>query len=162
MISIVLGQHLHASAVELGLLFFFSGIAGVLGSLAAPLLHRHLSFFVIGISALWTQALLMPLLILAPNLLMVGTILALIFFLFPIFDVLQRSQRMALIPDALQGRINSVYRLIVFSSNPISMALTGLLLQNFGTTPVVLIIAGGLALIALSATLNPHIRRADD
>jgi predicted MFS family arabinose efflux permease len=161
LISIVLGQHVHASAVDLGLLFSVAGIAGVLGSVAAPLLHRRLSFFVIAISALWAQALLTPLLILAPNLFLLGTILALLFFLFPIFDVLQRSQRMALIPDALQGRINSVYRLIAFSSNPVSVALTGLLLQNVGTTLTILLVTGGLTLIALSATLNPHMRRAD-
>ncbi|HTK12024.1 MAG TPA: hypothetical protein VL485_32935, partial [Ktedonobacteraceae bacterium] len=99
-------------------------------------------------------------LILAPNLLTLGAILALLFFLFPVFDVLQRSLRMALIPDALQGRINSVYRLIAFSSNPVSMALTGFLLQSAGTTFTILLVAGGFTLIALSATLNPHMRRA--
>jgi predicted MFS family arabinose efflux permease len=154
LIIIVLGQHVHASTVDLGVLFAVAGIAGVLGSLAAPLLHRRLSFFVIAIIVMWAQALLSPVLILAPNLLMLGTILAFLFFLFPIFDVLQRSKRMALIPDALQGRINSVYRLIVFSSNPVSMALTGFLLQNAGTTSTILLVAGGLTLIALSATLN--------
>lgn len=159
LVSIVLGQHVHASAVDLGVLFAVAGVAGVLGALAAPLLHRRLSFFVISLIVLWAQALLTPLLILAPNLLALGTILALFFFLLPIFDVLQRSQRMALIPDALQGRINSVYRLIVFSSNPVSLALTGFLLQNAGTTFTILLMAGGLTLIALAATLNPHMRR---
>jgi predicted MFS family arabinose efflux permease len=161
LIIIVLGQHVHASVVDLGLLFSVAGIAGVLGAQIAPLLHRRLSFFVISVSALWAQVLLLPLLILAPNLLTLGTILALLFFLFPIFDVLQRSQRMALIPDALMGRINSVYRLIAFSANPVSLALTGLLLQNVGTTLTILIVTGGLALTALSATLNSHLRQAD-
>lgn len=159
LISIVQGQHVHASTVDLGVLFAVAGIAGVLGALAAPLLQRRLSFFVISLITLWAQALITPLLILAPNLLVLGTILALLFFLFPIFDVLQRSQRMALIPDALQGRINSVYRLIVFSSNPVSLALTGFLLQNLGATFTILLMAGGLMLIALAATLNPYIRR---
>ena len=161
LISIVLGQRMHASTVDIGLLFAVAGIAGVLGSLVAPLLHRRLSFFVIAISVLWAQALLSPLLILAPNMLVLGSILALLFFLLPIFDVLQRSLRMALIPDALQGRINSVYRLIVFSSNPVSLALTGLLLQNVGTTLTIFFMTGGLTLIALAATLNPYMRRVD-
>jgi predicted MFS family arabinose efflux permease len=160
LIIIVLGQHVHASTVDLGVLFAAAGIAGVLGSLTAPLLNRRLSFFVIAIIVMWAQALLTPALILAPNLLTLGAILALLFFLFPVFDVLQRSLRMALIPDALQGRINSVYRLIAFSSNPVSMALTGFLLQSAGTTFTILLVAGGFTLIALSATLNPHMRRA--
>src|SRR6202011_1327863 len=58
LIIIVLGQHVHASTVDLGVLFSVAGVAGVLGSLAAPLLHRRLSFFVIAISVLWVQALL--------------------------------------------------------------------------------------------------------
>ncbi|GHO88810.1 MFS transporter [Dictyobacter formicarum] len=161
LICIVLSQHVHASTVDLGVLFAVAGVAGVLGSLIAPRLKHHLSFFVITIVTLWAQAILSPLLILAPNLFWLGTILVLIFFLFPIFDVVQRSRRMELIPDALQGRINSVYRLIVFSANPVSLALTGFLLQNAGTTLTILLITGGLMLIALSATLNLHIRRAD-
>jgi MFS family permease len=161
LVCIVLGQHLHASTVEIGILFLVGGFTGVMGALIAPLLRRRLSFFVISISVLWVQALLSPLLILAPNLLILGAILALLFFLYPIFDVLQRSRRMALIPDGLQGRINSVYRLIVFSSNPVSLTLTGLLLQNAGTTPTILLTTGGLALIAFIATLNPHMRQAD-
>lgn len=161
LISIVLGQRVHASTVDLGILFALAGVAGVLGSLVAPLLHRHLSFFVITVIVLWAQALLTPLLIVAPNLLALGTVLAFLFFLFPIFDVLQRSLRMALIPDALQGRINSVYRLIVYSGSPVSVALIGFLLQTAGITFTLLLITAGLALIALAATLNPHVRRAD-
>jgi predicted MFS family arabinose efflux permease len=137
------------------------GLAGVLGALTAPLLRRRLSFFAIVISTLWAEALLPFFLILAPNLLLLGIVLALLFFLFPIFDVLQRSQRMALLPDALQGRVNSVYRLVVFSCRTASMALAGFLLQNGGMTLTILLIAGGLTLNALSATLNPHMRRAD-
>ncbi|MBO0791875.1 MAG: MFS transporter [Ktedonobacteraceae bacterium] len=159
LIAIVLGQRLHASAVDLGLLFSGTGLAGVLGALAAPLLRRRWSFFAIVISTLWAEALLPLALILAPNVLLLGIVFALFFFLFPIFDVLQRSQRMALLPDTLQGRVNSVYRLFGLGSRPVSMALTGLLLQNGGTTLTILLMAGGLMLNALSATLNPHLRR---
>ena len=158
LIAIVLGQRLHASAVDLGLLFSGTGLAGVLGALAAPLLRRRWSFFAIVISTLWAEALLPLFLILAQGPLLLGIVLALFFFLFPIFDVLQRSQRMALLPDPLQGRVNSVYRLLGLGSRPVSMALTGLLLQSGGTTLTILLMAGGLMLNALSATLNPHLR----
>ncbi|GHO93902.1 MFS transporter [Reticulibacter mediterranei] len=158
LIAIVLGQHLHASAVDLGLLFSGTGLAGVLGALAAPLLRRHWSFFAIVISTLWAEALLPLFLILVQGPLLLGIVFALFFFLFPIFDVLQRSQRMALLPSTLQGRVNSVYRLFGLGSRPVSMALTGLLLQNGGTTLTILLMAGGLTLNALSATLNPHLR----
>jgi predicted MFS family arabinose efflux permease len=159
LIIIVLGQRMHASAVELGLIFSVAGIAGILGSLATPLLRRHLSFFAITVCTLWPQAIVMLLLLVAPNLVILGIILAIGFFLMPIFDIVQRSQRLALIPDELQGRVNSVYRIIAFSSNPVSLALTGVLLQWIGATATVLLVAGGFALIALVATLNRDIRQ---
>ncbi|GCE08193.1 MFS transporter [Dictyobacter aurantiacus] len=161
LVVIVLGQHVHASTIDLGVLFAVSGVAGVLGSLLAPILYRYLSFFTLTTVTFWAQVVLTPLLILAPNLLVLGAIIALLFFLTPIFDVVQRGRRMALIPDGLQARINSVYRMIVFSANPISLAMTGFLLQSTGTTATVLIMTGGLVLISLFATFNPYIRHAD-
>lgn len=161
LIIIVLGQHLHASSVDIGLIFSVAGIAGILGSMAAPLLRRHISFFAIIVCTLWPQALLVSLLILAPNLIVLAVILAMIFFLDPIFDIAQRSQRLAMIPDELQGRVNSVYRLIAFSGPPVGLALTGLLLQTMGTTPTVLLNAAGFSLIALIATINPSIRQVE-
>jgi predicted MFS family arabinose efflux permease len=161
LIVIVLGQHLHASSVDLGLIFSVAGIAGILGSMAAPMLRRRFSFFTTTVSALWPQALLMPLLILAPNLFVLGAILALILFFAPIFDITQRSQRITMIPDELQGRVNSVYRLIVFSGQPVGLALTGLLLQTIGATPAILLMGAGFSLIALLATLNLSIRQVD-
>jgi hypothetical protein len=38
--------------------------------------------------------------------------------------------RLALTPDALQGRVNSIARLISFGLAPLSIALTGILLQS--------------------------------
>lgn len=161
LVIIVLGQRLHASSIDLGLLFAVAGIAGILGSTTTPMLRRRLNFFVLIVCPLWIVALLLPLLLLAPDLLILGAILVALFFAIPIFDVVQRSQRMATIPDELQGRVNGVYRLIVFSGRPIGLALTGLLLQSSGVTTTVLVAAGCLTLISLAATLNPHVRRAD-
>ena len=159
LIIILLAQHLHASAVDLGLIFSVGGMAGILGSATAPLLCRRLSFYVTAVSVLWPQSLLLLLLGLSPNVFILGMITAVLFFFVPIFDIVQRSRRLALIPDALQGRVNSVYRLIVFSGRPVSLALTGVLLQKTGTTSTVLLVAGSFALMALLATLNPHLRR---
>jgi predicted MFS family arabinose efflux permease len=161
LIFIVLGQHLHASAVELGLILSMAGVTGILGAMTAPRLRRHFSFFTITVGTLWPQVLLTILLILAPNLLILGIILALLFFLTPIFDVTQRSERIAQIPDELQGRVNSVYRLIAFSGQPVGLALTGLLLQTIGATLTILLTGASFSLIALLATLNPSIRQVD-
>jgi hypothetical protein len=77
-----------------------------------------------------------------------------------IYGVVQFSYRLTLIPDELQGRVNSVFRLIVFGGDPIGLALTGVLLQVIGTIPAVLIYAGGLVVLAAATTLNRHVRAA--
>lgn len=73
------------------------------------------SLYLFGVDALWLAA--------------VG---ALLFAVMMLYGVIQFSYRLARIPDALQGSINSVFRLIVFSGDPIGFALTSLLLQIYG------------------------------
>jgi len=66
-----------------------------------------------------------------------------------------------LIPDELQGRVNSVIRLIAFGGQPLGLALTGLLIQSVGVIQTVLIGSVGLVLLALAATVNKHVRSAE-
>jgi predicted MFS family arabinose efflux permease len=155
----VMGQHFHTSSVNLGLVLSAAGIGGILGSLASSWLRRRFSFFTLAVGPLWPQALLILLLILAPNMVIVAVIITILFFFSPIFDITQRSQRISSIPDDLQGRVNSVYRLVVFSGRPVGLALTGLLLQAAGTTPTIIIYATIFTFIALMVTINPHIRQ---
>jgi hypothetical protein len=135
LIIIVQAQHLHASAVDLGLIFSVAGMTSILGAATAPLLRRHLSFYLTAVCVLWPQSLLLLLLGFAPNVFILGIITTILFFFIPIFDIVQRSRRLALIPERLQGRINCVYRLIVFSGRPVSLALTGVLLQKNRNNP---------------------------
>ena len=86
----------------------------------------------------------------------VGTISAVI----TVYGVVQFSYRLALIPDELQGRVNSVFRLVVFGGDPIGLALTGILLQTLGVIATVLILTASLLVLAIASTLNPHVRYA--
>ena len=61
---------------------------------------------------------------------MLGVANALSFIVVPILLGTQYAYRLAQIPDPLQGRVNSVFRLIAFGSGPVGLALTGWLLQK--------------------------------
>jgi hypothetical protein len=63
-------------------------------------------------------------------------------------------------PDELQGRVNSVFRLIAFGGQPVGLAATGWLLQEFGATPTIFCFALISTLLAVVATFNPHICHA--
>jgi len=78
----------------------------------------------------------------------------------PIYNVVQFSYRLSLIPDALQGRVNSVFRLLAFGFQPLGAALTGVLIQTIHAVPTVLALAAVMLALAILTQLNPHVRRA--
>ena len=91
---------------------------------------------------------------------LLGLIAALIAVLTPIYNVVQFSYRVALIPDALQGRVNSTFRLIAFGLGPVGAALSGVLLERFDAGPTVAFFASWYFLLAALTSLNTHVRAA--
>lgn len=160
LIIIVLGQHMHASSFIIGLIFAIGGIGAILGAIIATPLQKRLSFGQAIIGTMWTFAVPMPFMIIAPNPFVLGLVTAIMFIAGPIYNVVQFSYRSAIIPDELQGRVNSVFRLIAFGGQPLGLALTGIFIQSIGVTPTILIDTAGLALLALAAMANKHVRSA--
>jgi MFS family permease len=160
LIVIILAQQMHAAPFMIGLVLAADGVGSMLGSLLVARLSKHLSFRVLAIVCYWTWAVLWPGILLARNMLSLGIILALIYAVLMMYDLMQFSYRRMLIPDELQGRVNSVYRLISYSGGPLGLALVGLLLQFWGPSITIAILSAGIIATALLITLNPHMRRA--
>ncbi len=160
LIIIVLAQQLHASSFTIGLIFSIGGIGAVLGSVVATSIQKRFSFSQVIIGTTWITALIFPFYTIAPTPFFLGTFTAVIFIVGPIYNVVQFSYRSAVIPDELQGRVNSVFRLVAFGGQPLGLALTGLLIQGIGVIKTVYICAFGMAALALAATLNSHVRNA--
>ena len=160
LIIIVLAQQQHASSVTIGLIFAAGGIGALVGAVFAPSLQKRLTFAqaIIGTTCLTVVAI--PLYTIAPNALVLGMITVLNFAIGPIYNVVQFSYRLALIPDALQGRVNSVFRLIAFGGQPLGLALTGLLIQTIGVIQTILVCTAGMALFAVATVANRHVRGA--
>src|SRR5579872_481938 len=160
LVIIVLAQHMHASPFTIGLIFAIGGIGGIVGAIIAPPLQKRFSFGQVIIGTSWLFGLFTLLYVFAPNPLILGIITALIFISGPAYNVVSVSYRLMLIPDELQGRVNSAFRLIAFCGQPLGLAVTGVLLQSINAIPTVLIMATGLLALALMATLNRHVRNA--
>ena len=158
LLVIVLAQHQHASSFTIGLIFACGGIGSILGSLFAPFLQKQLKFGQAIISNVWVLALLWPLYAVVPNVVAMGILTTVLFFFGPIYNVVNASYRLALVPDAFQGRVNSVVRLISFVSLPLGLAATGVLIQGVGARATVLLGAGALVLVALVATMSRDVR----
>ena len=160
LIIIVLAQNMHASSLVIGIIFAIGGIGGILGAVVAPFIHKRTSFGQAIIGTSWIFALSLPFYIIAPNTVVLGIVTAVAFIAGPVYNVVQFSYRSALIPDELQGRVNSVFRLIAFGGQPIGLALTGLGIQTIGVVQTIFIGTAVMVILALAATVNTHVRHA--
>jgi hypothetical protein len=106
------------------------------------------------------MALVWPLYALLPTPLVLGIIWAALSLMIPIYNVVQFSYRIASIPDVLQGRVNSVVRLIAYGFQPLGQALSGVLLEEIKAVPTILFFAACLVLMACVAALNSQVRHA--
>jgi len=152
-------DELHADARTIGLIFSIAGAGELLGSFVAPWVEARIRMgrALIGAVAVWALAMPLEAAAVSPLMLIAGAALA--DMMIPIYNVAQVSYRLSLIPDALQGRVNSAYRLPSYSSGLLGTAVGGVLLGLLGPRPVLWIIAGGLAFCAVAASLTP-LRRA--
>ena len=159
LIIILLAQQMAAPPEVIGLLFAAGGVGGVLGAVLAPLLQRHVGVGRIIIVASWVWAVTWPLYALAPTPFLLGLANLVGFVVVPIYIGTQYSYRLALIPDRLQGRVNSAFRLVTAGVQPLSLALTGALLAAVGPATTVWLITVPQVVLALAATLNRPLRQ---
>jgi uncharacterized membrane protein YcaP (DUF421 family) len=68
--------------------------------------------------------------------------------------------RVAVVPDRLRGRVNSVARLLAMTGVPLGSLIAGALLSVFSARATVAAFAAWLVLLAIVATLSPSIRKA--
>ena len=160
LILIVLAKQLGASEIEIGLIFSIGGIGGIVGSLIGGQIQKRFSFGQVIVFVTWVNAALFPLYALVPTYLLLGVVAALMYVLTPIYNVVQFSYRLALIPDALQGRVNSTFRLLAFGFMPVGAALSGFLLEQIGAVPTVILFTLWYTLLAILTTFNRHVREA--
>ena len=157
---VVIAERQQASPFVIGLIFGISGLGAILGALVGSQVHKRFLLRQIMVSAFWLFALLWPLYAVAPSPLALGVILAAFWVVDEIYDVAQISYRLALIPDALLGRVNGAFRLIAFSCETASLGLTGLLLQQFGVTATIAVFEVALVVLAVAVTFNRGLRKA--
>jgi predicted MFS family arabinose efflux permease len=160
LIIIVLAKKMGAQDAQIGLIFSIAGLGGIAGSLIGGQIQKRFKFGQVIIAVLWITAVLFPLYAFVPQFFLLGVVSALIYMTSPIYNVVQFSYRLALIPDELQGRVNSTFRLLAFGFNPIGAALSGILLERIGTLPTVIVFSSLIVALAVMTTINIHVRNA--
>lgn len=160
LLIILLAQRHQASPAAIGGIFAVASAAAVAGSLLAPRVLARLSVGRITVFFFWFSTALVPLYLLAPNALAIALINGAAFLAGPSYNVATITYRLRCVPNELQGRVNSSARALALGANPIGAAITGVVLQAAGVTAMVWLLALGVGLLALAATLTPSIRIA--
>ena len=157
---IVLAQGQHLSPTFIGILFAIGGVSSILGASLALLIQKHLKYGQAIIGLWWLYVLVWILVAFVRSPIALGAIVACFFLVDSIYNIVQFSYRLTLIPDELQGRVNSAFRLISYSLRPVGIALAGVLMQSLGSMQTAIIFALILLVLAIIASLNESIRKA--
>jgi len=160
LLVIIIARDYHVPDALIGVIISIGSLGGIVGALLAPRIQRRFGFGAVITATVWLSALLWPLYAVVPNPLLLGVVTAGLYIMGPIYNAVQFSYRISIIPDALQGRVNSSFRLLAFGGQPIGAALSGFLIAAHGAVFAVLVFWGWYLLLAVLTTLNPHIRRA--
>ena len=158
LILIVLAQKFGATPLTIGILTGTAGVGGVIGSLLTVPVQKRVRFGPLMIGSAWIWAMTWLLFAWTPSLPALGLVTALSSVIVPIYLTTQYAYRLKRIPDHLQGRVNSVFRLIAFGSGPLGLAVTGVLLQKLGPFWTVLITFAPQLVLSVAATFYRPLR----
>ena len=156
---VVVGRRQGLSASEIGLLSAVLGAALLSGALASPLVRRKLSIRQILLLELWTWSAVW-LFVIWPNAYVLTAAIVPFGLAAPVTDSVVVAYRVALTPDRLLGRVESVRSSISLLAAPLGPLVAGLLLASTSARLTVAVFTAiGLGL-ALWGTLSPSLRNA--
>lgn len=159
LLVIVLAKGLGASEAQIGLVFSAGGVGGLLGALAGGWFARRFTFGQVIAGTLVVQAVMLPLLWAAPGMWALAVAYAVLAFCGPVYNVVQLSRRLAMIPDGLQGRVNSAFRFAANVLYPVGAALCGWLADHFSAGLAAAVFTVVMAALAVAAVASKVIRR---
>jgi len=160
LIIIVLAKDMGATDTEIGLIFSLSAFGAIAGALIGGQVQKKYRFGHVIMATVWASALLFPLLAVAPHFYVLGIIMGLMWMTGPIYNVVQFSYRIALIPDALQGRVNSTFRLLAFGFQPLGAVMAGVVIERYGVYVAIGFFTVWYFAWATATMLNRNVRNA--
>jgi MFS family permease len=156
---IVIGKREGLSGGEVGLLLSAFGACLLLGAFLSPLVRRLLPVRGVLLLELWTWV-GCGLFLVWPNVfVLVGSILPTALAI-PSTDSVVRAYGLALTPDRLLGRVESVRSTIALLAAPLGPLVAGLLLEAVSARATIAVFAAVGLVLALWGTLSPSIRAA--
>jgi MFS family permease len=159
LVVVVVGTRQGLSGGEIGALIAAFGACTLLGSLASPLFRRTLSVRSILLLEFWT-GLGTVLFLVWPNVYVLTASILPQAVSLPVTDSVVNGYRVAITPDRLLGRVESVRTNISLLIAPLGPLLAGFLLAAFSARAAIAFFLATTVTLALWGTLSPAIRKA--
>jgi MFS family permease len=154
LVVLVIAQQHGISTSLVGLILGVGGLGNLAGTVVGAQAQRRLPFGWALRLALFGYLLAWPLYGFATTPLFLGVVMIGYSLIDSTAVVLIVSFRLTAVPDHLQGRVNSVYRLIPYGMVALGQALIGASLQQVGVLPTVGLLWVGLLLLGLRLLLS--------
>ncbi len=155
---VVIAHQRHSSPALVGVVLTISGAGGLIGSFVASWAADRVSATVVVVGFPWVWAALLPLLFLPGSIIVMGVVFGLMLAAAPLWNSVISTYRIVLVPDELQGRVDSACRFFTQSVSPLSPLLAGVLLEYAGSTTTVLSMLTWMVLLGLAGFLVPVLR----
>lgn len=159
LVVVVVGDRQGLTGGQIGLLLAAFGACVLIGSLASPLARRTLSTRAILLLELWTW-LGSLLFVVWPNVYVLMASILPSALAIPITDSVVIGYRLAITPDRLVGRVESVRSSIALLIAPLGPLTAGVLLSVMSAQATIAVFAGLGLVLALWGTLSRAIREA--
>jgi MFS family permease len=159
LVLVVVGRRQGLSGGEIGILFAAFGVASLAGALVSPLLRKALSIRAILLLELWTW-LAMLAFVVRPSVYVLLAAMLPFGVAAPVTDSVVNGYRIAMTPDRLLGRVESVRSNISLLIAPLGPLVAGLLLSTVSARATIAFFVGCGLVLALWGTLSPAIRQA--
>ncbi|OXM56487.1 MFS transporter [Amycolatopsis thailandensis] len=158
LVIIVLADGRGMPSGEIGVMAAMLGGGGVLGALAAPVLYRRFSPYVLIAGVFWALTVLTPLAIFVHSGYLMGLLFAGIAFLPPAANTAISTYQLLTTPDELRGRLGGVLGVTGGLAAALGPALGGWLVEFLPGSTAVLACAGAIAVVTLLTTFNRTLR----
>jgi MFS family permease len=154
LILFVIARQQGATPFETGLVLGAGGGAAAVGSVLVPPLERLLGRGGLLVASTWLLALTWLAYAFAPTWVWLALANAVACAAIPLYMSTQLGFRLSRTPDAFQGRVGSLFRMLSFGLQPLSLLLTGALLEQTGATTTIVVLFVPQIVLALAAQLR--------
>jgi MFS family permease len=156
---VVIARREGLSPDRIGLLMAAFGGVALIGSVASPRIQKRLSIRTILVLSFWAGSFI-GLFVAKPSVYVLIAGMLPLAVLAPSMNAVVVGYRIAIVPDNLQGRVNSVARLLAQLGSPLGPLVAGLLLQSFSGRLTIGLIAAWFVLLGVWITASRPIRAA--